>query len=234
MRYFLSFAAIFLALAGTANAKERRLSIQGFESIQVFGNVSVDIETGKGPSAIAEAETLRVLDRISLRKAGNELIVSMRDRNDQTNRFSSDPPIKLRLTTNRLNKILHRGSGKLSVDNMDGRNTSVRIGGFGSVTIANIESDRLDVSMNGGGELIAGGEARKARITLLGSSRIDASGLLVEDLNLVQRGPANAQISVENRAEISNQGTGFIEIGGRPDCQVRSVGSAEIICNPKS
>lgn len=226
--------AAFFIFAGAAEAKERRLSVYSFDAIQITGNVNVSIQTGKGPSAVAEAETRRALDRISLRNAGNELIVSVRQRNNQTDRFSSETPITLRLTTNRLVKILHRGSGNVAVDSLEGRNASARVGGFGSLTIGNVDTDRLVISMNGGGELFVGGKAQKAKVSLLGSSRLDASALMVEDLDLTQRGPANAQFSVEKRAEISNSGNGVIQIGGRPDCLVRSSGSAEIICNPKS
>jgi len=230
---FTAFALMFV-FASSAEAKERKLSVFGFDSIQISGNINVSIQTGKGPSAVAEAETRRMLDRISLRKAGNELVVSVRERTNQTNRFSSEQPIELRLTTNRLSKIVHRGTGVVAVDKLTGRNTSARVGGFGSVTIGDIDTDRLEVSMNGGGALVIGGEARKAKVVLLGSSSLDASALLVEELDLSHRGPANTQINVEKRAEITNSGTGSIQISGQPDCLVRSVGSAEIICNPKS
>ncbi|GAB5487120.1 MAG: hypothetical protein Pars2KO_06900 [Parasphingorhabdus sp.] len=235
MRYFiLLLSTALLSITGTAEAMERKLSTYGFESILITGNVNVSIETGRGSSAVAEAETWRALDRISLRKAGDELVVSVRERTNQTNRYSSELPISLRLTTNKLTKIVHRGSGNVTVDSLEGSNASARIGGFGSMTIGSVETDRLEISMNGGGEMTIGGAARTAKISLLGSSKLDASDLVVDDLDLSHRGPANTQISVERRAEISNSGTGFIRIGGQPDCLVRSVGSAEIICNPKS
>ncbi len=230
----LMISAALLAVSGTAQAKERKLSVYSFDSVWIIGNVNVSIQTGEGPSAVAEAESHRALDRVSLRRAGDQLVVSVLERTNQTNRFSSEAPIELRLTTNRLSKIVHRGAGNVAVDKLEGRNTSARVGGFGSMTIGNIDTDQLEVSMNGGGELIVGGEARKAKIVLFGSSSLDASALLVDDLDLSHRGPSNTQITVEKHAEIKNNGSGSIKIGGRPDCLVRSVGSAEIICNPKS
>ncbi|MEP2990164.1 MAG: DUF2807 domain-containing protein [Parasphingorhabdus sp.] len=235
MRHFiLILTTVFLAIAGTAEAKERKLSGYSFDAIQIIGNVNVSIETGKGPSAVAEADTRLALDRVSVRKAGNELIVSVRPRPTQTDRFSSEPPIALRLTTYQLTKILHRGSGSVAVDNMKERNTNIRVGGFGSVTVGNIETVRLEISMNGGGELTIGGAARTAKVDLLGSSRLDATAFTVDDLNLTHRGPANTQIAVDKRAEITNGGSGFIQIYGRPKCLVRTAGAAEIICNPKN
>ncbi len=235
MRYFiLILTTVLVAVAGTAEAKERKLSGYSFDAIQIIGNVNVSIETGKGPSAVAEADTRRALDRVSVRKAGDELIVSVRPGSTQTDRFSKEPPIALRLTTYQLTKILHRGPGSVAVDSMKERNTNIRIGGFGSVTVGDIDTDRLEISMNGGGELIIGGTARTAKVALLGSSRLDATALTVDDLDLTHRGPANTQITVEKRAEITNGGSGFIQIDGRPECLVRTAGAAEIICNPKN
>ena len=235
MRHFvLILTTVLVAVAGTAEAKERKLSGYSFDAIQIIGNVNVSIQTGEGPSAVAKADTRRALDQISVRKAGSELIVSVSPKTNQTDRYSSQPPITLRLTTYQLSKILHRGSGSVAVDNMKGRNTSIRVGGFGSVTVGNINSDRLEISMNGGGEVTVGGEARTAKVALLGSSRLDATALTVEDLDLTHRGPANTQIFVEKRAEITNGGSGIIQIDGRPECLVRTAGAAEIICNPKN
>lgn len=235
MRYLILLLTITLAsIAGTAEAKERKLSGYSFDAIQITGNVNVTIQTGQGSSAVAEADTRRALDRISVRKSGSELIVAVRPQTNLSDRFSSEPPIELRLTTNRLTKILHRGPGSIAVDDMEARNTSIRVGGFGSVTVGNIETDRLEISMNGGGELTIGGEARLANVALLGSSRLDATALSVEDLDLTHRGPANSQIFVERQAEINNSGSGSIQINGRPKCLVRNAGAAEIICNPKN
>lgn len=234
MRSVSIFFAAMLVVIGPVQAKERKLSVYGFDAIQIIGNVNVSVVTGKGPSAVAEADTQRMLDRISLRKAGSELVVSVRALTDRRKRFSSEQPIELRLTTNDLQKVVHRGSGSVTIDKLAGRNTSARVGGFGSLTIGTVDSDRLEISMNGGGELIVGGEARMAKISLLGSSTLSAGMLTVGDLDLAHRGPANTQINVEKRAEITNNGTGAIRIDGRPDCLVRSVGSADIICNPKN
>jgi hypothetical protein len=95
-----------------------------------------------------------------------------------------------------------------------------------------VDADRLDVAMTGGGQLTISGEAVAARIELQGASIFASPGLAVAKLTLIHRGPASSHLAVEREVDISNFGTGRIRIDGRPNCTVRTDGSAEIICNP--
>jgi len=219
--------------ATQAQAVERRLSIFGFDNIRIMGSINVEIVTGKGVSATASADTRRILDRLSLRKSGDELIVSVKPATDGKRHFSINDQITLRLTTYALEKIVHRGSGSVTVDRLTGRNTKARLSGFGTMAIAAVDSDLLAVTMNGGGAVQISGEAKEARVSLLGSSNFDGGALTAENLYLTQRGPASSRVSVERVAEITNAGSGTIEILGKPNCLVRSAGAAEIVCNPK-
>jgi len=109
----------------------------------------------------------------------------------------------------------------------------VRLGGFGTVRIESVKADQLDVAMTGGGQLMMSGEAVAARIELQGASIFESPGLEVEKLTLIHRGPASSHLAVEREANVSNFGTGRIQIEGRPNCTVRTDGSAEIICDPE-
>ena len=108
----------------------------------------------------------------------------------------------------------------------------MRLGGFGTLRIDSVEADRLDVVMAGGGQLTMAGEAVAARLELQGASIFESPNLEVEKLILIQRGPVSSHLAVEREATITNFGTGRIQIEGRPNCMVRTDGSAEIICNP--
>ena len=121
----------------------------------------------------------------------------------------------------------------MSLDKLGGSSSKIRLSGFGVLTINEVESDVLDVGMSGGGQIIIAGKATKGRISLLGSSIFEGSQLTLETLDLTHRGPASSHVFVEKEANIFNSGTGQIQIDGRPNCSVRSGGSAQIICDPK-
>lgn len=222
-----------VAVCLPVQAAERKFTISSFEDVRIIGSVNVFITTDRGISASAEAANREILDRVSLRKSGSQLIVSVRPKASGNRQFSADEPVTVTLSSYVIKKITHSGSGTVSLDKLGGRDPRVRLTGFGVLTINDVDSDTLNVAMNGGGQIVIAGEATKGRIELLGSSIFDGSQLELQELNLVQRGPASSHVFVEKEANISNSGTGRIQIDGRPNCIVKSGGSSQIVCDPK-
>lgn len=230
---FIMLALGFAAMAAPVQAAERTFSISSFEDVRIIGSVDVFISTDRGISAKAEAANREILDRILLRKSGSQLIVSVKPKAENTTRFSASEPVTVTLSSYVVKSITHSGSGNVSLDKLGGRDAKARLNGFGVLTINDVDADTLNVAMNGGGQIVMAGQAAKGKIQLVGSSIFDGSQLTLETLELVHRGPASSHIFVEKEANISNSGTGRIQIDGRPNCSVKSGGSAEIICDPK-
>jgi hypothetical protein len=221
-----------LLLSSASQAAERKFSIFGFDDIRIGNGVDVVLTSGKGPSARAEGATREILDRVSLQKNGKQLVVSVRPKSLDKSNYEADAPVTLYLSSYAIENLTHLGSGMVTLDKLSGRSPNVRLGGFGTLRIDAVKADQLDVAMTGGGQLTMAGEAVAARLELQGASIFESPGLEVEKLTLVQRGPVSSHLAVEREANISNFGTGRIEIDGRPNCTVRTDGSAEIICNP--
>lgn len=221
-----------LLLPSLGQAAERKFSIFGFEDIRIGNGVDVVLTSGKGASALAEGETREILDRVSLQKNGKQLIVSVRRKSLNGEDYDADAPVTLYLSSYAISNISHLGSGQVTLDKLSGRTPRVRLGGFGTLRIDAVDADRLDVAMTGGGQMIMIGEARAARVELQGASMFESPDLTVEKLTLVQRGPASSLVKVKREAVITNNGTGRINIVGKPNCTVRTDGAAEIICNP--
>lgn len=221
-----------LLLSSASQAAERKFSIFGFDDIRIGNGVNVVLTSGKGPSARAEGTTREILDRVSLQKSGKQLIVSVRPKSLDSSNYQEDAPVTLYLSSYAIEKVSLLGSGLVTLDKLSGRTPQVRLGGFGSLQIAAVDADRLNVAMTGGGQVIMAGEARDARLELQGASIFESPDLTVEKLTLVQRGPASSQLKVTREAVITNNGTGRIAIAGKPNCTVRTDGAADIICDP--
>jgi hypothetical protein len=232
MRFLSTLPILALLLSSASQAAERKFSIFGFDDIRIGNGVDVVLTSDKGPSARAEGATREILDRVSLQKNGKQLVVSVRPKSLDRHKYEEDAPVTLYLSSYAIEKLSHLGSGLVTLDKLSGRTPQVRVGGFGTLRIDAVEADRLNVAMTGGGQLTMSGEAVAARIELQGASFFESPGLTVEKLTLVHRGPASSHLAVEREADINNFGTGRIQIDGRPNCTVRSDGSAEIICNP--
>ena len=224
--------SVSLLLSSAGQAAERKFSIFGFDDIRIGNGVDVVLTSGKGPSARAEGSNREILDRVSLQKNGKQLVVSVRPKSLDRNNYEEDAPVTLYLSSFAIENLTHLGSGMVTLDTLSGRTPKVRLGGFGTLRIDSVEADRLDVVMAGGGQLTMAGEAVAARLELQGASIFESPNLEVEKLILIQRGPVSSHLAVEREATITNFGTGRIQIEGRPNCMVRTDGSAEIICNP--
>jgi|TARA_R110002126_G_scaffold3111_8_gene17107 putative autotransporter adhesin-like protein len=224
--------SVSLLLSSAGQAAERKFSIFGFDDIRIGNGVDVVLTSGKGPSARAEGSNREILDRVSLQKNGKQLVVSVRPKSLDRNNYEEDAPVTLYLSSFAIENLTHLGSGMVTLDTLSGRTPKVRLGGFGTLRIDSVEADRLDVVMAGGGQLTMAGEAVAARLELQGASIFESPNLEVEKLILIQRGPVSSHLAVEREANITNFGTGRIQIEGRPNCMVRTDGSAEIICNP--
>ncbi len=224
--------SVSLLLSSASQAAERKFSIFGFDDIRIGNGVDVVLTSGKGPSARAEGTNREILDRVSLQKNGKQLVVSVRPKSLSRNNFEQDAPVTLYLSSYAIENLSHLGSGAVTLDKLSGRTPKVRLGGFGTLRIDAVKADQLDVAMTGGGQLMMSGEAVAARIELQGASIFESPGLQIEKLTLIHRGPASSHLAVEREANISNFGTGRIQIEGRPNCTVRTDGAAEIICDP--
>tara|TARA_R110000824_G_scaffold103449_10_gene245827 strand:- start:1854 stop:2561 length:708 start_codon:yes stop_codon:yes gene_type:complete len=224
--------SVALLLSSAAQAAERKFSIFGFEDIRIGNGVDVVLTSGKGPSARAEGQTRELLDRVSLQKNGKQLIVSVRPKSLSGDDYDADAPVTLYLSSYAISNISHLGSGRVILDKLSGRTPRLRLGGFGTLQVDAVDSDRLDVAMTGGGQVTLAGKVRDARVELQGASIFESPDLTVEKLTLVQRGPASSRMKVTREANITNHGTGRIDIAGKPNCTVRTDGAAEIVCNP--
>lgn len=230
VRVCLMSALLLVSTAG--QAAERKFSVFGFDDIRISNGVDVVLTTGKGPSARAQGETREILDRVSLQKNGKQLIVSIRPKSQSGNNYDVDTPVKIFLSSYAIKNITHLGSGLVTLDTLSGRTPRVRLAGFGTLRIDAVKTDRLDVAMTGGGQLIIAGDVSDVRVELQGSSVFESPDLTADKLTLVQRGPASSQMHVSREANITNNGMGRILVTGRPNCNVRTDGAADIVCDP--
>ncbi|MDZ7588772.1 MAG: DUF2807 domain-containing protein [Parasphingorhabdus sp.] len=227
-------AAIAILASTSAVAAERKFSIYGFDEVQVIGAVDVVIATGKGSSAKAEAQSLAALERVSLRNNGKRLIISLKSLSAGSGPRRREDPVKIYLSTDRITTVRQSGSGNLTIDQMSARALKIYQTGFGSVSVGSMTADSLTVAMDGAGQVDIIGKVADATIQTTGSGTLEASGLSAQRAKLTQRGPASVKLSVRDRIDIDNVGNGEIIIAGKPNCLVRSSGSAQILCNPGS
>lgn len=230
LRTVLIAAAVF-CLAGSASAKERSFVLGGFEQITVEGDIVVEITTGASPSAMAEG-TQDQLDRVRLVRNGKRLTARLLSP-VRTGRDNADitGPLVIRLATRELSEISLRGNGIVNTSSLEGRAVRVQLTGNGQIMAGSLDADQLYINVAGAGTIsVNSGEAREGHVQLTGPANWRADGLTLDRLDLNHSGPATSSVAVEEFATITNSGTGSVAISGEADCDIRSTGSAQIIC----
>jgi Putative auto-transporter adhesin, head GIN domain len=225
-----------LALAGAASAQanrpiERKLLVASFENVQVLGDITVTITTGKSPSAIASGDK-RVLESLKLERVGTTLRIRLQDVINNNRGVPITSPLSIRLTTQEIKDMTLSGNGNLTVSEVKQQGLSrLLLAGNGSITIGRLTADQFSATIDGNGKVdIGGGSVREARVTIDGAGRFEGAKVAARKLRLEHIGNAISTATVEEQTEIFNEGTGNINIGGKGSCFIKKAGAAAINC----
>ncbi len=214
----------------SAMAAERTFSVTDFESVRVIGPFKVTVDKARATTAKASG-TPQSLDLIDLRVQNRVLVVQAK-RNTSLNA----PPKPAVITITSGNPILSAhiiGAGSLTVNQLKGLKTMLSSQGNSSITANNIDSDVLNVTANGSGQITLLGKAKTLKVTGRGSPGVIASGLTVMDLTLDWRSSGTSSFTATRSAKGSIIGAGDVTVGGPADCTITAMGNGTVVCQSK-
>src|SRR3546814_16234035 len=84
---------------------------------------------------------------------------------------------------------------------MGGSRIDLWVSGSGNASVAEIEADRLDLSLSGSGKVVLAGKAAQARVTVHGAGNVDAHGLTVADADVTMAGAGDVTLSATRSEE---------------------------------
>ena len=230
-RFLVSFALLLgmtalLTPIDTAHAAERRYSTGNFNSVRIFGDFDVVIESARGLSVRAEGDSL-LINRIIVRSSGR--VLTIRERN-----LGTAPPIfddridkgreriKIYITAPSLASVSYQGDGNISVAELQGSKTSMTLIGNGTGMVQRVDSDNLVSNINGRAVLTLLGNTKRHRVVLRGYGGVDALELRSENAEIIAEGPVIAEIAVSDSVSgLANDGADVLVIGTE-DCSVRT------------
>jgi hypothetical protein len=227
-----------VALVGPAGAGaqanrpiERKLLVGSFENIQVIGDISVVVETGKSPSAVASGDK-RVLESLKLERVGTTLRVRLQEIINNSQGVPITAPLRVTLGTREIRDASIVGNGQLSVSELKQQGSSkMLIAGNGSITVGKLIADQFTATIDGNGKIdLGGGALRDGRVTIDGAGTFEGSKVQMRKLRLEHIGNGITTATVEEGTEIYNRGSGNITIGGKGSCFIKEAGNAAINC----
>lgn len=102
------------------------------------------------------------------------------------------------------------------------------IEGSGDVRIEDLESDEVELAIEGSGTLHAHGSARSLVGSIEGSGSLSLADLVAEDANLSIEGSGSIEVRVASSLRYSIEGSGDILYTGEPELEGRIDGSGNI------
>lgn len=216
-----------LAASVSASAAERSFTVTGFDRIRIDGPYRVRLTTGVAPFAKASGSPA-ALNSVSIEVQGKTLIVRKNPSGWGGYPGESPGPIEVSLGSHELTTAWLNGSGSLAIDKAKGQSFDLEIQGAGSIAIGSLTVDRLRAGISGSGMAVVGGSAAEVKAIVRGTSTFDGSGLTARNATVGAEGNAVIKLTATDTAKVDALGIATVELGGRPACLLRAVGSAVV------
>jgi Putative auto-transporter adhesin, head GIN domain len=221
--------AALVLIAAPAAARERIVTVTSFDRIRIEGPYQVEIITDRGPSARVTGSD-NALERVTVVNQGLTLIVRPKRTGWGGMDGEDAGPVTVRLTTPSLRAVAVTGAASVRVDRMRNASVAVALEGGGTLAVAAIETDALDVGLAGAGQMTLGGRAAGGRFAVRGTANLVADKLSVRDAKVISEGAGNIALAAVRTAEVTTSGAGNVTVTGSPACTVNRRGSGTVVC----
>ena len=124
-----------------AMADERKILVASFENIQVIGDIKVQVQTGKAPSAKAKGDK-RVLDALKLERVGLTLRVRLQGALNNEQGVPMTQPLEVMLSTQAIKDMTVSGNGSLHISEVKQQDAArMLLAGNGSIAVDRLLTD---------------------------------------------------------------------------------------------
>ncbi|KQM49213.1 hypothetical protein ASE69_10525 [Sphingomonas sp. Leaf208] len=229
MRYVLAASLLLSSPAfAQSSATSRTVSVGSFDRVRVEGPFEVRVTIGSPRATITGP---RGADDVTVRVDGTTL--SVRKGTDgwgEQPRSGGAGPTVVTLSTPELTSASVAAGGRLTIAKMRGMRVDVTVSGNGSLALAAADTDQLNATLIGTGQMTLAGRAARARLVTSGPGAIDASGLAVNDLTVHLDGVGETKAAARYTAQVTNSGLGTVTITGNAKCRVDAAAGGPVVC----
>ncbi len=128
-------------------------------------------------------------------------------------------------------EITIAGSGEVEAATMASI-AAIAIGGSGSITVDQIEAEKLDIAIGGSGSINAAGTADRLELAIGGSGSANLARLNADDAEIAIGGSGSVSLASDGEVRGSIGGSGSINVTGAAQCTLESFGSGSLNCSP--
>jgi hypothetical protein len=188
-----SLFILSLILFSSVASADQTFQLPAFNSVKTDGVFSTLITAGSAQSVMVKGDN-DTIKKLSFQVTDGQLMINGPENKNKTS-FNVDE-LKIIITVPNLR--LFKGKG------------------VGEVILKNIDSDRIDISYEGVGNLEAYGKTKWLRLKGQGVGSIDTKKLIAEDADVDFDGVGNVDVYVSNRFNAVVSGVGSVTYYGNP------------------
>lgn len=215
------------AVQGNGIAARDARPVAPVQALEVNGSITVEARIGPVAALVVEADS-NLLPLIRTEVRDGTLVIGA------TQAYRGRTPVRVLYTAPRLAAVRHSGSGRLSVQGLDGAPLAVAHTGSGSVLLAGQVASLQADSSGSGGIDAAGLQSGSADLTLAGSGHVDVGQVRGEHATARLDGSGRLRIAGAVRMLTARaNGSGRLDLSGLTSEQadLSSNGSGGITAN---
>lgn len=233
IRRMLVLALLVLsAPASTQTApvgRERREAVGSFERVRVDGPLDVTFTPGSpGARVLGDAWAVEAV-QLSVDGSTLRLRAGVVDR-EKRGRDASTGPVRVILSSPALAGAVVSAGGRLRATRFRGTRVDLSVNGAGEIEAGDVQGDQVQAMLIGPGSMTLSGKARTARLTANGPGRIDASALQADEATVLLDGQGEIKAAARYTARVTNVGLGAVSVAGRPKCTVTARAGGAVAC----
>lgn len=233
MKYLILVVAISLVsfsscrykqIKGSGNLKTEERSVSRAEKIKLAGSYDVEITQGSVVSVKVEADD-NILPFIFTSQDDGYLLIKSKEHVS----FSSENPIKIFITTPKIEQIILAGSGNIVGKSKftNGDKLVLKIAGSGDMQLE-VNTPEITAEIAGSGTINLKGETKTETIKISGVGDYNAIDLKAENAKIKIAGSGNVRVFAETNLDISIAGIGSVYYKGAASVKQKIAGSGEV------
>lgn len=229
MHRLLLLLAACSAASLPAQAGDRRYAIADFDRVIVEGPYAVTLKVGHASSAVARGSA-QALEAVTVDVQGTTLRIR-RNRNAWGGTPGRAPePATITLATRNLRSARVIGTGTLDLSGARGLRVDLTVEGSGQLRARALAADTVSLGMRGSGSFELVGEVKALSADLQGSGSVDGSALTTETASIFAATSGNVSLTARRSAKVIANGLGDVVIGGTAACTISGPAAAEVRC----
>jgi hypothetical protein len=194
--------------------------VKDFDKVVLEGTASLEIVQGEKESLTVESD-IDEMQWIESSVENRTLTLSNDSNHNQKIRitlFSMNwgPEVKYKLTVKDLSQLETKGTGEVTINNLNTKDFTIVMKGVGNTEIHNISSQSIDASIEGTGNTEISGKTDRLSIDLKGVGDFEGKDLLVKDAIIMSEGTGNVTVNASDSLDITLNGICNVEYYGNP------------------